>query len=151
MNFNKMKTTFSKTTRTVFALSSSVLLMNCARPQYLSNETTGQKTADASTCLATFVKTQACLDFKWEKFPTETEMGSFVFTTSDQILLDLPSQTPIKVVLWMPSMGHGSSPVTVEKISTGLYRAKNVFFTMKGDWEIRFQTSDEQATYAFIL
>jgi hypothetical protein len=45
----------------------------------------------------------------------------------------------VAVVLWMPSMGHGSSPVSVAKIDVGTYRASQVFFTMPGDWEIRIQ------------
>ena len=48
----------------------------------------------------------------------------------------------VEVALWMPSMGHGSSPVTVERLDTGTYRASEVFFTMKGDWEIRIQLKE---------
>lgn len=45
----------------------------------------------------------------------------------------------LAVVLWMPSMGHGSSPVTIERLDRGTYRVSEVFFTMAGDWEIRVQ------------
>jgi hypothetical protein len=43
------------------------------------------------------------------------------------------------VKLWMPSMGHGSSPVVVKPISDGVYEVSDVFFIMLGDWEIRYQ------------
>ena len=127
-------------------------LLACAKPQYLSSPEAGPRKS-GSGCIATFKTQNACVDLKWEKFPTETEFGSFIFSVSDasQILMEAPatdnSVLP-KVVLWMPSMGHGSSPVTVERLATGLYRANRVFFTMKGDWEIRFQTASDQATYA---
>lgn len=126
-------------------------LLACAKPQYLSSPEDGPRKT-GSGCTATFKTEAACVDLKWEKFPTETEFGSFVFTVSNssQVLMEAPATDGVnlpKVVLWMPSMGHGSSPVTVERLSTGVYRATRVFFTMKGDWEIRFQTASDQATY----
>ena len=139
----------------IICLLPLLLVLNaCAKPQYLSQETNGVGKAESGGCLATFQTADSCVDLKWEKMPTESEMGSFIFTFSNpstSVLLDVASETNPKIILWMPSMGHGSSPVTVERLSVGLYRAKNVFFTMKGDWEIRFQTSNDQATYALIL
>ena len=50
----------------------------------------------------------------------------------------------VAVVLWMPSMGHGSAPTQVERavdakgdIVPGVFNVKNVYFTMGGDWEVR--------------
>jgi len=48
---------------------------------------------------------------------------------------DLPS---FKIYLWMPSMGHGSSPVSIKKLASGDYEVNNVFFIMGGRWELRF-------------
>lgn len=52
----------------------------------------------------------------------------------------------LAVVLWMPSMGHGSSPTKVEPLLdasgtalSGQYGVKQVYFSMDGDWEVRFQ------------
>lgn len=50
----------------------------------------------------------------------------------------------VAVKLWMPSMGHGSSPVKVEKIAPGLFKVTQVYFIMSGDWEIRIQIKDKQ-------
>lgn len=51
-----------------------------------------------------------------------------------------------KVVLFMPSMGHGSSPTRVEPLrdsagnpAVGQYWVKQVYFSMDGDWDIRLQ------------
>jgi hypothetical protein len=80
------------------------------------------------------------VDYFWEQMPTETDFGSFIFKTHRPAgMIDISGPT---VMLWMPSMGHGSSPVTVERLSTGVYRASRVFFTMKGDWEIHVQSKD---------
>lgn len=74
-------------------------------------------------------------------------MGNLIFKTYRLNLLD---QTPIEVdlfatpqvVLWMPSMGHGSTPTQTAWADQGTYRTTNVFFTMPGDWEIRFQVKN---------
>lgn len=50
----------------------------------------------------------------------------------------------VKVALWMPSMGHGSSPTRVERavdadgnVVPGTFTVRNVFFIMAGEWEVR--------------
>ena len=43
-----------------------------------------------------------------------------------------------KVLLWMPAMGHGSSPTKVGKQSgVGSYLVNKIYFTMPGEWEVR--------------
>ena len=132
-------------------------LLACAKPQYLNVDApTFQKSGSPDGCVARFTISGLCVDLKWEKHPTEDDFGSFIFTTSDTesgVLKDLSNDpaSPLKIVLWMPSMGHGSSPVTIEKVSTGVYRATKVFFSMKADWEIRFQNAGDQAVYAITI
>jgi hypothetical protein len=55
----------------------------------------------------------------------------------------------IEVVLWMPSMGHGSAPTQVERavdsngnVLAGVFNVRNVFFIMGGDWEVRVTLTD---------
>jgi hypothetical protein len=55
----------------------------------------------------------------------------------------------IEVVLWMPSMGHGSAPTQVERqldaqgnVVPGVFRVRNVYFSMGGLWEIRVGLTD---------
>ena len=45
----------------------------------------------------------------------------------------------VSVVLWMPSMGHGSTPTVVQRLDVGTYRASEVFFIMPGEWDLKFQ------------
>lgn len=45
----------------------------------------------------------------------------------------------VGVKLWMPDMGHGSSPVTITRTEAGVYQVSRVFFIMPGDWEVRVQ------------
>ena len=71
-------------------------------------------------------------------------MGSLVFRTyrannydRSPVMTD-PALAPA-VVLWMPEMGHGSSPTSISHLDTGTYRASDVFFVMPGHWQIKFQ------------
>lgn len=139
--------------QTIFLLLSFGLLISCAKPNYQNPESSVQpqetpgltKPGTPEKC-ELFLKTERlCTKISWTVKPkNSTETGSFNFKFYVQ-------ENPEKLIeprgnafveLWMPSMGHGSSPVTVEKISEGLYRAKNVFFIMPGEWEIRIQVRD---------
>lgn len=123
-------------------------LISCADPQYANLSNNPQKNQDdkIGTCVAKF-SSGICLNYTWEKLPTENDFGILNFktfiknsVTNNIELIDLPIKPSI--VLWMPSMGHGSSPVTIEHIETGIYRATKVFFIMSGSWQIRFQLKD---------
>jgi hypothetical protein len=55
----------------------------------------------------------------------------------------------VEVVLWMPSMNHGSAPTQVERavdaegnIRHGVYFVRNIYFIMGGDWEVRVTLTD---------
>lgn len=54
-----------------------------------------------------------------------------------------------KVSLWMPDMGHGSSPTALQRvldpngqIRTGVYRVLNIYFVMSGVWEVRVELNN---------
>ena len=50
--------------------------------------------------------------------------------------VEIPSD--FRVALFMPDMGHGSSPTKIAKLEgVGLYRVNKIYFTMPGLWEVR--------------
>jgi hypothetical protein len=67
----------------------------------------------------------------------------------------------IEVVLWMPSMGHGSAPTQVERVVDaqgtvipGTFKVKNIYFIMGGDWEVQVTLTDadgNQETNSFAV
>lgn len=124
-------------------VAAAILLTACAEPKYVTQAgpaKPGQKGEAEKAELGA----GGSVWLTWEKFPTSEDFGSFIFKTgrensADKSPLPQDLEGEIAVVLWMPSMGHGSSPVTVTKLDTGTYRADRVFFTMPGDWEIRIQ------------
>lgn len=49
------------------------------------------------------------------------------------------SDLNLHIYIWMPTMGHGSFPISVVEIADGIYEFSEIFFTMPGLWDIHFQ------------
>jgi len=117
----------------------------CARPKYLrSSPIVSEATGSKASCSVVFSNSGLCLSWYWENKPTERQAGQLVFKTYrlsslDESALEVDLESLPSVILWMPSMGHGSTPTQTLRIDQGTYRARNVFFIMPGEWEIRFQ------------
>lgn len=131
-----------------YLLITLIFFTSCAEPTYLPSSMKGDsQQQQATNCSLQFKYSKTCIDWKWEEVPTEREMGAFYFKTYRKNTVD-GSAIPFdqvslpQVVLWMPSMSHGSSPVFTSKEDTGTYRANNVFFIMPGEWEIKFQIKE---------
>lgn len=118
-------------------------LISCADRNYqASKDFTHNK--PQGVCSMYFSQSQLCADMTWLKTPTEQEQGSFdlKFYSKESPEQLISPNFDIFVLLWMPGMGHGSSPVNVNKVSEGHYKVSNVFFVMKGEWEIHIQIKD---------
>lgn len=65
------------------------------------------------------------------------EAKAILLVTKDKLATDLPQE--FSLFLWMPSMGHGSSPISVTKLATGVYQLSEVYFIMEGIWQLKIQ------------
>nr|WP_295906238.1 FixH family protein [uncultured Bdellovibrio sp.] len=112
-----------------------LLPLACARPDYISSEEWQRlnNPATANSCAGEFKTAHLCAILTWTKTPNSTEVQEFVL----ELQGDVTVADDLAIILWMPSMGHGSAPVKVEKISATQYRVTNVYFIMPGDWEVR--------------
>jgi len=125
-------------------------LSACAQPKYESREPTRQAgRASAAPAALSLPVSGLNAWIAWEQMPTEEDFGSFLLKIGRVNKADgspIPADAPgeFKILLWMPSMGHGSTPVVLERVDVGTYRASQVFFTMPGDWEIRVQRTSEE-------
>ena len=124
--------------------------VGCAQPKYVNENNTQNNNSGNEAhadCSVKFTQSQICVSWHWEKQPTSSEVGTFIFktfrlNTFDQTAIEVNSVSVPQVQLWMPSMGHGSTPTQVVQLDVGTYRAENVFFVMPGEWDIRFQIKD---------
>lgn len=141
--------------RQFVACSLIIFSVGCAKPNYQDRTPTAvpqgenpdpQTPPQQKQCEHFFSKLRLCLTYKWIKPATTTEMGEleFYFSTAEQPeeILEISKQP--SVVLWMPSMGHGSRPTKTEKQADHRYRTSNVFFIMPGVWEIKFQIKENK-------
>lgn len=124
-------------------LSLSLALSACSNAKREDDGAKRNPANDKSftTCQASFQNGPGCVAIQWETFPTSSQYGSFLLKigqadSSSGALQGQDPTDPLAVELMMPNMGHGSSPVQIEHVSTGVFRVSHVFFTMPGNWEI---------------
>lgn len=106
----------------------------CAKPNYQNTPSKlDDSNTDLSGCALALSKVNLCVGLVWVQPATDSQMGQFKLSFSDAVVGD------VAAVLWMPSMGHGSRPTTVIRISETQFQVSNVAFIMPGEWEIRIQ------------
>lgn len=111
------------------------LMSACARPEYVDNTDINipqSQTEQEDSCPLAFPNEKICASMHWLKAPTSSDFSEFELHFSDEV-----TPSSLSVILWMPSMGHGSSPVKIEPLGDGKFRIHRVYFIMPGDWEVR--------------
>ena len=103
----------------------SILLSSCNESPILNH-----KRGQNNTILSP-VKEWAKVD--WIHAPVVNENSAFELQLNEELL---PNEI-LEIELFMPSMGHGSSPVVIEKVNALNYFVDEVYFIMPGDWEVR--------------
>ena len=131
--------------KSIFATMMMAATVACAHPNYQDDVAPANDHKPASTCALAYAN-GLCVDITWEVQPTDDVQGAFLlkFYSANTPEVAQDPQAKVAVVLWMPAMGHGSSPVTVTPVSPGVYRATNVYFVMPGAWEIRIKLKNEK-------
>lgn len=147
-------------------------LLSCARPNYKDitspeipqgntpNQDSNSNQKPEIICNFLLAKEQLCVTITWTKFPTPTEYGSLelnfqsvnkkpISTTTQELATQLLPK--LSVILWMPSMGHGSVPVKLEVTTSNTIKVNNIFFIMPGDWEIRIQLKEGAEVYDQVI
>lgn len=68
------------------------------------------------------------------------------FSSSDEVQFKAHVMTPqnqaisgFSLDLWMPGMGHGSSPVQLKQLGPNLFQVTKAYFVMPGQWVIRMR------------
>lgn len=137
-------------------LSCFFALVSCGKSPLLlkkpNQEIPGQNKFESDK---TFQSTGHQINLTWLGPINSTVPGHFLLITKkNDVMSDLPAG--FSVFLWMPSMGHGSSPVTLKKLDTGIYDVSDVYFIMDGDWQIRIQLKNnetilEEVNFTYII
>ena len=80
----------------------------------------------------------------WREGPFVLNQSRLLIVVTDFEGVPVSPELELKVMLWMPDMGHGSFPVDVVEIDEGVFEAKEIFFTMPGYWDIHFQLTQRE-------
>lgn len=108
------------------------LLLIAAFASLVSVTTFAQHNDEHSAEVCSTVDTTICAHVGHMKDLAPSKSGSFVVHVTG------PAETTnMSVLLWMPSMGHGTSPVTVTQFDVNKYNVTKASFIMKGDWLVR--------------
>ena len=83
---------------------------------------------------------------EWVSGPVVGEESILKITWADARTGERTNPSNFRVSLWMPHHGHGSSPTRVEQISAGIYRVRDMYFTMDGQWDVRVRVKNGDAT-----
>ncbi len=83
-----------------------------------------------------FLGSDVMVDVLWRQGPVVLEESKLlVILKSNKNLEDFT----IEAKIWMPSMNHGSYPIKVTKLAAGVFELSDIFFTMKGDWDLELK------------
>lgn len=129
----------------IFTVLSLLLLFSCAKPNYTDDNSTVIQRDVLTGCEFIFSTEELCMKFEWIKQPSESEFGEMkvLFTEIKDDRIRVSPKNNFHFFLWMPSMGHGSSPVQVNEISPGEFVISKIFFIMLGPWQMHFQLKDQ--------
>lgn len=98
----------------------------------------------------TFCHTQIknlCANISYNGYPVTGEAFEFVVDLAG----DTASVTGIKAELWMPSMGHGSAPVRIERLSANQFLVTEAYFVMDGDWVVNVEVLTTAGSLKFAV
>lgn len=89
-------------------------------------------------------------NISWFKQPNIGKDSIMMIQFKDFNKSNVALKSKLEVDISMPSMNHGSSPVEIEQIKDsagnailGLYKIKEMYFTMKGVWKINLKLVSE--------
>lgn len=82
-----------------------------------------------------FTNEQLGFSVNWIISPTLDELSSFEF----KLERSLKSNQNLNVYIWMPEMGHGSSPIEMKQLNSTDYIFNEIAFIMPGLWVLHIE------------
>lgn len=127
-----------------FSLLTTLFMTSCGgSPHAKHRNQTEPLVKTIQTCTNQFLN-ESCFTIDWLTGPRVPNESSFdlKFFKKDQPNEPVQFEYELFIYLWMPSMGHGSSPVNIESLEPGHFKVTNVYFIMGGEWQMIIQLKD---------
>jgi len=87
----------------------------------------------------------------WQVGPKTGTANSLIVVITDMQGTRADAPFNLSSYLWMPDMGHGSSPIKIVKLGTGLYELSNIWFVMGGMWNLHFEFKNGDQLYEEVV
>ncbi|MFP5520208.1 MAG: hypothetical protein ACLGGX_09910 [Bdellovibrionia bacterium] len=113
-----------------------LLFIGCAEPKNAPEDINLQQNQSGAKCLQ-----DTCLYLFWQQTPEALKLLSAQVVIVNKNL-SLTTESIESIYLWMPSMGHGSSPIKIKSIDPSNLKLDEIYFLMAGDWELRIKLKD---------
>ena len=114
-----------------------LLLVSCGDSPLLNHSKIGDRVVRSLTGETGlhFAKIGVNFELAWQNGCPDMNECSFDLNLETP----LPEGASIEAILWMSSMGHGSSPITIQQTGPLHWHFSEVFFIMPGLWELQLK------------
>lgn len=114
----------------IIILAFILLLAGCGKPPFMNKL---EKVSNEFSSVFPYEDIEFTLT--WIVPPTLSELSSL------EISLNKPMEEGISLnaYLWMPDMGHGSSPIEIKKLNSTSYSLNELAFIMPGLWVLHIE------------
>lgn len=121
---------------TIVILFLTSLLSSCGKSPLLNKlENNFQEVAGSASLNENFPHHSAEFSLSWPNPPSLDEMSSFDIKFTNP----LNDNQSLNAFIWMPEMGHGSSPFEMVKINLSHFNFSEVAFIMPGLWVLHIE------------
>ena len=120
----------------IILLSCFLALMSCGKSPLLNKVKNGVNDVAGNASLSeNFPKEKVSFSYKWTTPPSLEVLSAFEINLSSP----LKSNQSLNAYIWMPDMGHGSSPITINQLNSTDYSFTDVAFIMPGLWVLHIE------------
>ena len=117
----------------------SLLFLSCGKPPILNKLENNKNDSNEQIFTGEyFPKEKINFRLSWTIKPTLENLSSFSLKLSKPLS---ESQT-INTYIWMPDMGHGSSPIEISQLNTTDFIMSEIAVVMPGLWIIHIEILD---------
>ncbi|MDO9183178.1 MAG: FixH family protein [Bacteriovorax sp.] len=113
-----------------------LVFTSCGKSPLLKELSKETGNIQAMESIRSFNTTSQSIQLNWiTGINTNEEGKAIIILTKNGAVYD-DSNYSLGAYLWMKSMGHGSSPIVVTKLTNGVYQLSELYFSMTGDWQL---------------
>lgn len=120
----------------IAALCLSLLMLSCGKPPILNKLDVNKNESSEKILSGEFFPNEKInFEINWIIKPSLEDLCAFDLKLSRPLF---QTQT-LKTYIWMPDMGHGSSPIEISQLNSTDYSMREIAFIMPGLWVIHIE------------